>query len=98
MHTLEIERAAIEKDWHARGFSCGMWIDHAGHAWNDTIHETDELFLVLAGDLEIEIAGRCIRPRIGEEILIPAQVPHRVRNVGHRTARWLYGKRTGDLS
>ena len=66
MNTLELERSVIAKDWHARGFSCGIWIDHAGHAWNDDLHETDELFMAIAGELEIEMAGKYIRPRIGE--------------------------------
>ncbi len=94
VNTLEIEPSAIEMDWHSRGFSCGIWIDHSGHAWIDDLYDTDKLFMAISGELEIEIAGRRIRPRIGEEILMSASVPHAVRNVGNRTARWLYGQRS----
>ena len=91
MKTAQVEKTDIEKQWHARGFSCGMWIDHARRVWKDDWHDTDELFMAIAGELEIEMGGRCIRPKIGEEVLIPARVQHTVKNVGKKTARWLYG-------
>ena len=50
--------------------------------------------MAITGELEIEIEGQCIRPKIGEEVLIPARVQHTVKNVGEKTARWLYGLKT----
>lgn len=94
MNVARVEKSDIEKEWHARGFSCGIWIDHARRTWQDDPHDTDELFMAIAGELEIEIDGQCIRPKIGEEVLIPARVQHTVKNVGQRTARWLYGLKT----
>ena len=91
--TMTIERSEVEKDWHARGFTCGLWIDHAGRTWRDDDHDADELFMALSGELELEMEGKQIRPQIGEEVLIPAKVPHTIRNVGRRTARWLYGQK-----
>ncbi len=91
MNIAQVEKSDIEKQWHARGFSCGMWIDHARRVWQEDWHDTDELFMAIAGELEIEMGGRCIRPKIGEEVLIPARVQHTVKNVGKKTARWLYG-------
>ena len=88
-----INRSDIAKDWRSRGFSCGLWIDHAGRVWKDTTHETAELFMAIAGDLELEIAGERIRPSIGEEVLIPNGVSHTIRNIGGKTARWLYGQK-----
>jgi quercetin dioxygenase-like cupin family protein len=85
------DRAAIERDWHARGFSCGLWTDPPGQEWRDFVHATDELVMLLEGDIELEIAGRTFRPSTGEEVLIPAHTAHTVRNVGGKTARWLYG-------
>lgn len=96
MNSVRVEKSEIEKEWHARGFSCGIWIDHAGRIWQDDRHDRDELFMVLAGELEIEIGGQRIRPKIGEEVLIPAHVPHTVKNIGKKTARWLYGLKTTD--
>lgn len=81
----------IEQNWHSRGFSCGLWVDPPGQMWEDYIHQTDELVMVLEGELELEMQGRVFRPKIGEEVLIPAKAAHSVRNVGGTTARWLYG-------
>lgn len=88
---MKLNRSQIEKDWCTRGFSCGLWIDPPGQEWKDYTHSTDELLMVLEGELELEMQGRTIRPRRGEEVLIPARVRHTVRNVGGTTARWLYG-------
>ena len=94
VRTLESRRvikSETEKDWEERGFSCGLWIDSPGQEWNDFIHSTDELLMVVEGDLELEMQGRTFRPTPGEEVLIPARVSHSVRNVGKSTAKWLYG-------
>ena len=88
-----IDRSNIAKDWHARGFSCGLWIDHAGREWSYDARQTDELFMVMSGELELEMEGQSTLPSLGEEIRIPAGVPHIIRNVGGKTARWLYGQR-----
>ena len=88
-----IERSEIEKDWHARGFTCGLWIDHAGRSWNGTPNQTEELFMALSGKLELEIEGSRFQPEIGEEIRIPPNVEHTIKNVGGKTARWLYGQK-----
>ena len=47
--------------------------------------------MVVEGEVELEMQGRVLRPKSGEEILIPARAVHSVRNVGETTARWLYG-------
>jgi len=88
-----IDRSNVAKDWHARGFSCGMWIDHAGREWSCHSRQTDELFMMMSGELELEMEGQSIHPSAGEEIRIPAGVPHIIRNVRGKTARWLYGQR-----
>ena len=87
-----VDRSEIAKDWHARGFSCGLWIDHAGREWSYHTHETDELFMTMSGELELEMDGQSFHPAIGEEIRIPAGTPHTIRNIGGKTACWLYGQ------
>jgi mannose-6-phosphate isomerase-like protein (cupin superfamily) len=81
----------IERGWRARGFSCDLWVDPPGRVWEGYVHATDELLMVLEGELEVEMQGRRFRPKTGEEAFIPAHVTHSVRNVGGTTARWLYG-------
>ncbi len=81
----------MDQDWRARGFSCDVWVDPPGQVWENYVHTVDELVMILEGELELELQGRVIRPSQGEEVYIPARMVHSVRNVGGRTARWLYG-------
>jgi mannose-6-phosphate isomerase-like protein (cupin superfamily) len=78
-------------DWARRGFSCDIWTDAPGQVWRDFVHATDELVMPLEGEIELEFGGKIFRPRIGEEVLIPAGVRHTVRNVGRNVSRWYYG-------
>ena len=91
---IVVERAAVERTWRSRGFSCGLWVDPPGQRWEDFTHNTDELFILVEGEVELELQGRRFRPEVGEEILIPARVVHSVRNLGSTTSRWLYGYRS----
>jgi quercetin dioxygenase-like cupin family protein len=86
-----IDQEAVAERWHARGFSCGLWVDPPGQVWADFVHDVDELVMVLRGEVEVEIGGAVRRPRPGEELLIPARARHTVRNVGATESRWLYG-------
>src|SRR5262249_45443868 len=88
-----IDRDTIARGWANRGFSCDLWVDPAGQRWEDFTHATDEVVLVLEGQMEFEIEGKTIRPASGEELLIPAGARHSARNVGTTTTRWLYGYR-----
>lgn len=84
----------IRRDWAQRGFSCGIWIDAPGQVWEDYVHETDELLMLIEGEIEVSFNGQTRRPRIGEEVLIPARARHTVVNVGRVTNRWYYGYKT----
>ncbi len=88
------DRRAVEQSWRSRGFSCGLWVDPPGQVWEGYTHSVDELLMIVEGELELEMQGRTFRPKVGEEVLIPAHVRHSVRNVGGTTARWLYGYKT----
>ena len=84
-------RQDVARDWATRGFSCELWVDPPAQRWEDFVHDTDELVVVLEGELEFEIDGDISHPRTGEEVYIPAGAVHSVRNIGGTTARWLYG-------
>jgi quercetin dioxygenase-like cupin family protein len=85
-----IDREEVLARWRDRGFRGGLWVDPPGQVWEGFVHDEDELLMVVQGRLEIELPGRRIVPALGEEIEIPAGVPHSVRNVGETIARWLY--------
>ena len=57
------------------------------------MHATNEVVIVLVGEMEFEVNGTVLHPRPGEEVLIPARAVHSARNIGSTTARWLYGYR-----
>src|SRR2546428_10899928 len=82
----EVDREKVAKEWQARGFSCDLWVDPPGQAWEDYLHATDELLMLMEGKLELEMQGKTIRPAIGEEVLIPANPSHTVPNVGGANA------------
>lgn len=86
-----VEREQIAADWAARGFSCDLWTDPPGQRWEDFTHTTDEVVIVLEGEMEFEVEGKVRHPEPGTELLIPAGAVHSARNIGSTTARWLYG-------
>ncbi len=89
--TTSIDRKSVEKKWANKDFSCDLFVDPPGQCWEDFVHPVDELVMVVEGKLEIEMEGKTFCPEIGEEVFIPRQVLHSVRNIGNITARWLYG-------
>lgn len=91
MSSIDIHH--IQREWAERGFSFGIWSDEPGRKWEDFIHSTDELFLVVDGRVELELPDRKWCPAPGEEILIPGNTLHSVRNLGLTGSRWLYGYR-----
>jgi quercetin dioxygenase-like cupin family protein len=84
-------RAAIAEAWEHQGYDCQLWIDEPGREWHNFVHPTDELVVLLEGDLEVEVAGQRARLKPGDEVLIPAGARHSVFNRGTTTARWLFG-------
>ena len=88
-----VDQETVARDWASRGFSCGSFTDPPGQRWEDFVHETDEVVVVVEGEMEFEVEGEVCRPQVGEELLIPAGAVHSARNVGNTTARWLYGYR-----
>ena len=89
-----INTHSIEDDWRARGFSCDLWTDPPGQVWKDYVHEMDELFMVVDGEVRLEMDGRKLDLKMGDEILIPAKTLHTVRNIGKTRSHWLYGYRS----
>ena len=72
----------IKQYWHSRGYSFGVFSDPPGQVWADFVHKTDELVVLAEGEIEIEIEGKSQRPKIGEEVFIPANATHTVRSEG----------------
>jgi mannose-6-phosphate isomerase-like protein (cupin superfamily) len=90
---MALDRDRIARDWKTRGFGCDLWTDAPGARWEEFVHQTDELLMLVDGDLEVEIEGRRMHLLPGEEIFIPARTRHSVYNIGKTTSHWLYGYR-----
>jgi quercetin dioxygenase-like cupin family protein len=86
-----MDREQLAADWAKLGFGCDLWTDPPGRRWEGFTHATDELVVVLEGEMEFEIAGPICQTKFGEKPLTPAGAIHSARNIGATTARWLYG-------
>lgn len=92
---MKISDQDIKKDWENRGFSFGVWEDAPGQIWSDFIHDADELFMLVEGEVSVTIDGETIEAVVGEEIFIPAGSAHTVLTSKNGASRWYYGYRTG---
>ena len=91
-----MESLQIQQAWAKRGFSCTLWTDPPGQVWANFVHEVDELVTLIEGEIELSFQGQTLRPHIGEEVFIPAEVRHTVRNIGTTTNRWCFGYKRKD--
>ncbi len=81
----------IRKKWESRGYSFGIFKDPPGQVWAEFVHRTDELVELAEGEIEIEIEGKSQQSQIGDEVFIPANTIHTVRNIGKTNNVWYYG-------
>ena len=81
----------IRKNWESRGYSFGVFKDPPRQVWADFVHRTDELVVLAEGEIEIEIEGKSQQSQIGDEVFIPANAIHTVRNIGKTNNVWYYG-------
>lgn len=88
---LPLDRDQIAQDWDRRGYSCDVFTDPPGREWNDFVHATNELVIVMDGRLKLTIGGEEIIAEPGDEVFIPKGVCHSVKNISSSTTRWLYG-------
>ena len=88
---MNIANNAVRENWRNRGFSCDIWIDPPGKVWANFVHGTDEILMLIDGEIELEMDGEILHPEIGDEILIPEGMNHTVRNIGLVTNHWFYG-------
>jgi quercetin dioxygenase-like cupin family protein len=86
-----VDRDAVAQSWRARGYGCHSFTDPPGQEWNGFVHQTNELVTVLEGELELEIGSERCTARPGDEVFIPRDAVHSVRNIHRGVTRWLFG-------
>jgi quercetin dioxygenase-like cupin family protein len=89
--TTPVDPDAVARDWRDRGYSCEPFVDPPGREWNDFRHATNELIAVMAGKLELTVAGERLVAEPGDEVFVPKNAMHSVKNIARRRTRWLYG-------
>lgn len=89
--SVPVDRDQVAQDWRRRGYSCDAFTDPPGREWNDFVHATNELVTVMSGKLRLTIGGDEIVADPGDEVCIPKEVRHSVKNISSSTAHWLYG-------
>ena len=58
-----------------------------GHYLGTHTDSAEEIVLILAGTVEASLDGEIGQLAAGQMVLIPAMVPHGIRNIGQETAR-----------
>ncbi|HQM47255.1 MAG TPA: cupin domain-containing protein [Candidatus Hydrogenedentes bacterium] len=86
-----VNETHVDSNWYRRGFTCERRCDRPGQTWSDYAHDVDELVMLVEGEIEVEMKGKIHKLRPGQELLVPASVPHTIRNVGSTHAVWLKG-------
>ena len=92
--TTKILRQRVEEQWEQEGFSCDLWVETAGSALTDFVHDLDQRILLIDGVLVVEMNDKVLRLHPGDLVCIPGGTRHTLRNVHDGTTRWLYGYRT----
>lgn len=89
--SIEHRLPDIRADWAHRGYGFEYWIDPPGQVWRDFVHDVDEIVMLAEGEIELEFDEVRVRPRVGEEVVIPAGACHTVTNTGDASNRWCFG-------
>lgn len=82
---------AVAADWAAGGYSCHEFNDPPGQAWNDFVHDCNEVVTVVEGRLELIVERERFVVEAGDEAFIPIGARHSVRNLADGHTRWLFG-------
>ena len=79
-----MDQEKIKKDWNSRWNTFGIIRDPPGQIWADFVHREDELVVLAEGEIQIDIEGKSQQLPICEEVFIPANAIHTVRNVSKK--------------
>ena len=63
MTMATIDQKQIAANWAKRGFSCELWTDPPGRRWEDFAHATDELIVVMEGEMDSRSLDRFVTVR-----------------------------------
>ncbi|NEP06884.1 MAG: cupin domain-containing protein [Okeania sp. SIO2G4] len=98
MKDLNIDFEKLKNEWENKGFKCETHETPPGDYWSSDGHESDEIFILLEGELEVSFEGKTYYPTLGQEFRVPANVPHTFKNPGTTANHliWLYAYQWKD--
>lgn len=82
MKNLNIDFEKLKNEWENKGFKCETHETPPGDYWSSDGHESDEIFILLEGELEVSFEGKTYYPTVAQEFRVPANVPHTFKNPG----------------
>jgi quercetin dioxygenase-like cupin family protein len=86
-----VDRNAVASDWAARGYSCQTFTDPPGQEWNDFVHRSNEVVTVVEGRLWMRVGADTCEAGPGDEVFIPRNTKHSVKNIHGGRTLWLFG-------
>jgi quercetin dioxygenase-like cupin family protein len=86
-----VDRKAVARDWAERGYSCETFTDPPGQEWNGFVHRNNELVTVVEGRLWMQVGADTCEAGPGDEVFIPRDTRHSVKNIHRGTTHWLFG-------
>ncbi|EFN52459.1 hypothetical protein CHLNCDRAFT_138777 [Chlorella variabilis] len=89
--SIPVSLKTVERDWAQLGFHCGCMIDPPGHEWNNFTHDANELVAVVEGRMLFTLLDDSFELDPGDDIFIPAGVPHSTKNIAATASTWAYG-------
>ena len=71
----------ITTGWKSRGFSSAIYVDAPGQEWVDFTHSTNELVMVVEGQLRMVVGKEEFIANPGDEVFIPRNTYHSLYNI-----------------
>jgi hypothetical protein len=65
-----VDMELVAYDWRARGFTCDLWTDPPSQLWSGLTSQTDGVFMLVSGEVVIELDGQLVRPVAGQEVFL----------------------------
>ncbi|MGK5089159.1 cupin domain-containing protein [Bdellovibrionota bacterium FG-2] len=93
--TLAITQEEAEARLHTEGYRAFRWHDVPGSAYPRHIHETDDCFWVITGEVLFTIADTQYKFKGGDHLYIPARIPHSSEVASTAGATYLVGEKIG---
>lgn len=92
---IDLDLEKLKTEYEKQGFKCELCTHFPREGWTSSEkgHKADEIYILLEGEMEIDLHGKTHYATIGEVFTVPAHEPHALRITGSEpsTFYWIYG-------